>query len=118
MPRLVIPEVRGDTARQQPAAVVLIAVILAAEGVDRSPERPDSGPVALAEACGQTIEQEVRRARRLRRRWGRARRLGDVSHTVLATEPPAEHRRSQRLEVGVARELRIERLEPAGRGEQ
>ena len=56
MPRPVIPEVRRDPARQQPVAVVLIAVIFAEEGVDRSPERPDSGYIILAEACGQTIE--------------------------------------------------------------
>jgi len=68
----------------------------------------------VGERPGKSIEQQIGWAR-----WtGRARRgqsfAGDVVQAVLAGQPPGEQSRAPRVEVGLTRELRIERVERLG----
>jgi hypothetical protein len=64
VPRGVVPKVRRDAARQPKPATDVVAV-LAAESVERPPQRRDTGRVALGEARRQAVQEQVARHGRL-----------------------------------------------------
>jgi hypothetical protein len=67
VPRLVLPEIGCDTARQpEPANVVLAVALVSGHGVQRLPQRRNAGCVPVGEASRQTVQEQVDRSRRLR----------------------------------------------------
>ena len=67
VPRLVLPKIRCDAAREpEPANVVLAVALVSGYRVQRLPERRHAGRVAVGEASRQSVEEEVDRSCRLR----------------------------------------------------
>ena len=62
--------------------------------------------------------QQIGRARRPRWRRGHPRRLGDLAHPAAKSQAAGEYRGGQRVQVRLAGQLRVERLELAGRLQQ
>ena len=124
VPRLVVPQVgchglgRHGARCPQPANdAVLAASGLFAERAQGPPERLDSGPIPVGEARRQPVEEEVRRAWRLRPRRRGAGALCDP-YSVAGAEAADEDLRAQRLDVGLACEPGVKRFQPFGRIEQ
>ena len=118
--RVVVPQLEhrhrlDDRRQQEPAHDRFVTVErLVGERLEREPERRRARGGALRAPRGQPVEDEVDRARRLRRRGRGAGRLGGLAHTGVGVEAARVHRRAEGLEVGLARQRGIERLEPPG----
>jgi len=110
-PEPVVPYVLGADDCDSEPAQLLLRRDLAAERVQRAPNERHPGREPLSELDRQTIEEQVRRARRRVSRGG-ARRQRDVEHGAAAARQPAGvGRREQRLQECLAREADIEALE-------
>ena len=119
MPRRVVPELMRDGAGepQEPWSLLHGARVVR-KRAHRSPEQRHGGGVALGEPDRKTIQQQVDRSRRL---WGRRALAGRPSrfpHFSAMAHAAREDRRSERLEVCLARQCRVERLKPLGGVEQ
>jgi hypothetical protein len=118
MPGVGIPQLEGgDGAGPEPGEPGPTADVAGGlerkNGLQRSPERRRSGCVPLRHPDREGIEQDVDRPRRL----GAGRRgAGGLGAVQQAASGP--HRRAERLEVGHARQLDVERLEAAGRADE
>ena len=117
VPELVVPEILREAARQPQPAPILSAAVGFAERAQRPRERRDGRRVPLGEPRDEGVEEQVGRALGLRP-GRRARGLGDLALVRACSEAPGEHRRRDRLEVGLAGHLGVERIEPPGRLEQ
>ena len=87
------------------------------ERLEREPQRRHARGGALRAPVRQAVENEVDRSRRA----GAAGALGpprQPAHTGVGIEPSGVHGRSERLEVGLACQCRIECFEPPGGVEQ
>ena len=124
VPCLVVPQVGGDRFRRdgarqpEPPHVVLGALALLPERVERLPQRRRGGGVAVREPDRQTVEQQVDRAERPSRGGRGASGVGHGLHAAPLDEPAGEDRRPERLEVRLAGQRRTERIEPPGGLEQ
>ena len=119
VPELVVPEILGQATRQpHPPHVASGQSVHVAELVERAPERRQTGRVALGEPCGQPVEEQVDRAWRLGCRWPSLSGLGGLTDARLVAEATGEHRRRDRLEMGLASHRGIERFEAPGGMEQ
>ena len=119
VPRLVVPQIRRDSAGDaEPSQVILALSALVAKRVQRSPEWDDARGITLGEAHHETIQEEIDRARRLAGRGRRARGLGDVRHPAAPAEAAREDRGDEGFEVGLPRQARVERFEAFRRVEQ
>ena len=117
VPELVVPEILREAARQpQPAPVLFVAVGLA-ERAQRLRERRDRRRVPLGEPRHEGVEEHVGRARGVHP-VRRARGLGHLALIRAGAEAPGEHRRRDRLEVGLAGHRGVQGIEPPGRLEQ
>ena len=117
MPHLVVEQVGGHPpGGPGPAHVLPGTPAVVTNGDQRTLERRRARDVAVRESDGQSIEQQVDRTRRpgTRRRGA----CGSCRGQHAGAEPAGDACRSERLEVGLARETGIERLEPPGRVEQ
>ena len=125
VPRVVVPQIgrerlRGDGAGEPQPAHVVVAVRLdrAAERCERSPERLDARCVPVREPRREAIQQQIDRT------WGTgsgrrvAHGLDRVLHAIAIVEATREDRRSERLEIRLTGQRRVEWLEASGRGEQ
>ena len=117
VPELVVPEILREAARQPQPAPVLSAAVGLGERAQRPRERRDRRRIALGEPRHEGVEEQVGRARR-RRPVRRARGLGDLALIRAGAEAPGEHRRRDRLEVGLAGHRGVQGIEPPGRVEQ
>ena len=93
------------------------AAVGLAERAQRPRERRDGRRVPLGEPRHEGVEERVGRARGLRP-GRRARGLGHLALVRAGAEAPGEHRRRDRLEVGLAGHRGVQRIEPPGRLEQ
>ena len=119
LPALVVPHESGDVAGEpDPAQTLLPGDVVAAERAHRPLERRGRRPEPLGDQHGQAVPEEIRRARRPRRRRHGPRRLGDFQHTAAVGHATDDDRGPQRVEVGLACERDVERLEPLGGLEQ
>ena len=119
LPALVVPHESGDVAGEpEPAETFLRGDVVAAEGARRPLEHRGRCGVPLGDQHGQAVPEEIRRSRWLRRRWHGPRRLGDFQHTAAVGQTTDDDRGPQRVEVGLACERGVERLEPLGGLEQ
>ena len=106
---------RRDAARQpEPAQVVLASpAVVSRNALQRAPaaaaRRPRSPSVNRVASPSRS--RSIGRGGSRRRRRG-PRGLGHLAHAAPRAEPAGEERRRERLEVGLARERRVERLEP------
>ena len=114
VPELVVPEILREAARQPQPAPVLSAAVGLAERAQRPRERRDRRRVPLGEPRHEGVEEQVGRARRLRPAR-RARGLGHLALIRAGAEAPGEHRRRDRLEVGLAGHRGVQGIEPPGR---
>ena len=117
VPELVVPEILREAARQPEPAAILSAAAGFAERPQRPRERRDGRRVPLGEPRHEGVEEQVGRALGLRA-GRRARGLGDLALVRTGSEAPGVHRRRDRLEVGLAGHLGVERIEPPGRLQQ
>ena len=109
----------GDVVGEpEPAETFLRGDVVAAEGARRPLEHRGRCGVPLGDQHGQAVPEEIRRSRWLRRRWHGPRRLGDFQHTAAVGQTTDHDRGPQRVEVGLACERGVERLEPLGGLEQ
>ena len=119
VPRLVVPDIHGRAAREpEPPESVPRRHVLVAEGRQRSLYDRHASRVALRKQQRQAIQQEIGRARGLRR-WRRP--AGGSSHlaqTAAGREAAAKRRGRKRIQVGLAGQPDVERLEPLGGREQ
>ena len=119
VPELVVPEIlREATGQPEPARVACRQSLDVAERVERAPERRHTGRVALGEPRRQAVEEQVDRAWRLRGRRRGLSGLGRLADVRLAAEAAGVHRRRHRLEMGLASQRGVERLEAPGGSEQ
>ena len=119
VPELVVPEILGEAAGQpQPAHVARRQSLHVAEPIERLTERRQTGRVALGEPRRQGVEEQVDRAWRLRCRRRSLSRLGNLANPWPVAEAAGEHRRRNRLEMGLASQRAVERFEAPGGIEQ
>ena len=74
--------------------------------------------VPLGDQHGQAVQEEIGGARRRPAPGHGPRRLGDLQHTAAVGQTTDDDRGPQRVQVGLARERDVERLEPLGGLEQ
>ena len=117
VPELVVPEILREAARQPEPAAILSAAVGFAERPQRPRERRDGRRVPLGVPRHEGVEEQVGRALGLRP-GRRACGLGDLALVRTGSEAPGVHRRRDRLEVGLAGHLGVERIEPPGRLQQ
>ena len=67
---------------------------------------------------GETVKEQVEGTRSTRRRRERPHGAADLQKDAPSREMPGDERRAQGGQVGVARELQVERLEPPRRLQQ
>ena len=118
VPRLIVGQRPGDAAGQpQPAQLVLLGERLVPERAQRDLQRRRPRDVALAGEEGEPVQQQIAGARGGLPVGGQNGR-GDLARIAPAHQAVGGERSRERLEVGLARERRIQRLEPPGRLEQ
>ena len=118
VPRLVVGQRPGDAAGQpQPAQLVLLGERLVTERAQRDLQRRRRRDVALVGEEGEPVEQQIAGARRGLPVGGQNGRR-DLARIASAHQPVGGKGRRERFEVGLARERRVQRLEPPGRLEQ
>ena len=114
-----VPELEGGVAGEpEPTGLLLPGDLLAQEPGQRPLQHRRARGVSLHDHQGPAIQQQVGRARGPLRSEGRACALRDLQRTAAGGEPPGEQCRRERVEVGLAREPHVQRLEPFGGLEQ
>ena len=116
---VVVPQPDRRPRRQPtPPEHLLRGGLAARERGDRAPQHRRRRARALGEDQREAVEQQVARKRTIRRSGGARRGTGDVEQAAAgAGEVAGEQRRAPRVEVRVAREAYVERLElPRGLG--
>ncbi len=119
--RLVAKRAGGAACEPEPAQRVLVRHGLVTERTERALERRRTGRIAVDRDQGDALEQEVASARRAPRRLAPVcgqHRLGDLAHAAATREPVGEQRCRKRIQVRLARERAVQRLEPLGGLEQ
>ena len=119
--RVVAQGARHAAREPQPAQCIRVGHRLVAERTERALERRRTCAVALGRQHGHSLEKQVAGARQFPARLAPVRRedrLGDVPHADLLGEATREQCCRERVEVGLARQLGVERLEPPGGCEQ
>ncbi len=115
VPGLVVPQKSRDTRREpQPPPAVPSGHVLVSERVDRPPQRRRSRGVSLRGQQRQAIQQQVRRARRLRRWRRRPGSPRGLQYAPAGRQPAREEHGGERLQIGFPREPVIERFQPLG----
>ena len=118
VPRLIIGQRPGDAAGQpQPAQLVLLGERLVTERAQRDLQRRRRRDVALAGEEGEPVQQQVAGTRGGLPVSGQN-GGGDLARIASTHQAVGGERSRECLEVGLARERRIQRLEPLGRLEQ
>ena len=118
VPRRVIGQRPGDAGGQpEPAQLVLLRQPLVPERAERDLQRRRRRDIALAGKEGEPVEQQIAGARGGLPVGGQNGRR-DLAGIASAHQAARGKRRRERFEVGLARERRIQRLEPPGRLEQ
>ena len=117
VPDLVVPQVLRDAAARATASGCSSCSATRSRGTRSAPlERRRAGRVALCEQRRQAVEEQVARRARRRRRGAGGLRPPPARRPIAETA--GEHRRGERLQVRLARQRRVERLEPPGGVEQ
>jgi hypothetical protein len=118
VPRSIIGQRPGDAARQpEPAQLVLLRQPVVAERPERDLQRRRPRGEALAGEEREPVEQQVTGTRRGLPAGGQN-GGGDLARIASTDQAVGGERRRERLEIGLAREPRIQRLEPPGGLEQ
>ena len=86
---------------------------LGPDRLEGEPQWRDARAGSLGAPAGQAVENEVDRSRRRRRDGGSSGRLGNLLDTGVGIDASGVHRRSQRLEICLARQRGIECFEPS-----
>ena len=102
----------------EPAQPLFSGDIHAAEGAYRLPEHRHRRWVALSYHQRQAVQQQIGRACGPRRRGRGTCGRGYFPHTAAKGQAAREQRGGQRLQVGLARQPHVERLELPGRLQQ
>src|ERR1700761_7328684 len=119
IPAFVVPDERGYPAREpEPARVLLRGNLLRADGAHRPLQHRHSARWPVNGQQRHPLEQQIPRVRRLWRTGAAENRLGYLEGIAAARQASGEQRGDQRVEVGGARELGVERFELAGGTEQ
>ena len=119
VPRHVVAEGPGDVAGQpEPAELVLLGEGVLPEGPQRLLQRGRPCGVAPGHEEGEPVEQQIAGAGGGGPPVGGEDRLGDLARIAAAHQAVGGERRGERVEVGLARERRVERLQPLGGLEQ
>ena len=110
--RLVVPHDRCGHRRQPPPAEHLLrGDLVAGECGRRSLEHGRRRGAALGEQQRETVQQQIGRARRVRRTRAGHYGLRDVEQVPGACQRTGEHGCAERVEIGLTCESRVERLE-------
>ena len=118
LPVVEVPDEGGRARREhRPLESLLDRDLLLAKCVDRASELGRGGSAAVRDQGGEAVQQEIRRSRTVRRLGGRIGSAGNLVECAVC-ERAGEHRSPPRVEVRLAREDGIERLDLSGRGEQ
>jgi hypothetical protein len=117
-PRDVVPQGAGDRLRQ-PAPPEFLLGGDASAGKDPSdfPQGRRRGDRSVRDQHGEGVEDQggrLRRADRAQATGG----TGDLRQVAGARETPGEQRGHPRAQIGLARQVQVERLEPLGGLEQ
>jgi hypothetical protein len=79
------------------------------------PQRRCGGGRAVGDQQREAIQQQVGRARRVRRRGQGPGCAGDIHQITSVRQLPGDHRGLPRLQIGLAGQAGVQRLEPPGR---
>jgi hypothetical protein len=122
VPGHVVAQGPGDVAGQpQPVQLLLLGEGLVPERAESDLQRRRAGGVALGGEKGQPVQEQIAGAWQLACGRPPVRgkdRRGDLARVAALHQPVGGERRGKRLEVGLVRERRLQRLEPFGRLEQ
>ena len=109
---LVVPHHHRRRGREPPPAEHLLGRDIVARKPGRGPlENRSSLRATVRECQGEAVQQQVGRARTGGGPGGRSRLARDVVKARAAGELPGEERRAPGIEIGLARELHVERVE-------
>ena len=117
VPCLVVPHRHGRPfGEPQPAQSLLRRDVLAADGEQRPSQGRRPGRIALRDQQRQAVQEQIGGARRARRR---GRHTGGSGHVPDRRGQAADEQRGgERLQVGLAGQPDVQRLELPGRAEQ
>jgi hypothetical protein len=122
MPGLGVPQLQGGDgagpSTGEPAAGFVVGDIQREAQLERSSEQRRGRRIPLRQPQRERLQQDVNRTRRIGT-WGRgARRLDRRRHAAGAAQVAGPHRGPERLQVCVAGQASVERLQPPGRAQQ
>ena len=119
LPCLLVPQVGGRPAREvEPADRLLPGEGFATKVAQRALQHRRPSRSALRHDQRQAVEEQVGGSSRLWRRRRGADRGRRVDHSAAAAQTTDKQGRGERVPVGLARQLEVERLEPLRRLEQ
>src|SRR4051794_31708005 len=112
--RLVVPDLeRDDAALPQPPQTLVMRRLLPEESLDRRLAGRDSRVVVLREA-DERVNEQAGRAAVAARTWRSPGRLGNLRQPDAFAEPGGEQRGGERVDVRLARERAVQRLQAPG----
>ncbi len=117
---MVVPQLEhghrlDDRRQQEPAHDRFVAIgCLGHDRLEREPQGRHARAGSLRAPARQAVENEVDRSRRRRRDGGSSGRLGNLLDTGVGIDASGVHGRSERLEICLACQCRIECFEPSG----
>ena len=92
--------------------------VCAGKGASCLPQRRGGGGRPVGDQQRQAVQQQVARPRRVRRRGQPLGGAGDLQHMAGAGQMPGEPRCLVGVQVGLAGQVQVERLQPPGRLQQ
>ena len=117
--RVVVPQVHRRGGRQpSPSQQLVRGHIVRGEQRDCPLQHRCCNRASLREHLGEPVQEEIAGTRRVRRRHSSAGGARDIRQAALTRQPPGEQRRAPCIEIRVASQGRVERLQPPGRAQQ
>ena len=119
VPVVVVPQnVARHRGQPAPPERIVCGDVCAGKGASCLPQHRGGGGRPVGDQQRQAVQQQVARPRRVRRRGQGPGGAGDLQQIVGARQMPGEQRCLVGVQVGLAGQVQVERLQPLGRLQQ